>query len=219
MSGMLLKELLVMKGTWKIYLFMILFYAVFSFVGNPTFFASMVVVLAMMLPMSSVAADEQARWDIYAAVLPGGRSAVVRAKYRFTFLTWGAAFVISCLVSLLVVAFGRARGNEYLDFVVTSLVCAAVGLLADLILYPLLFKYGSQKARILMGVIFGALIAAVAMAIVFLSFSGSTFFDVALMTGDLLSPVLLIAAAAALLALATVVSYRTSQRIYTKKEF
>lgn len=219
MSGLLLKELLIMKGTWKTYLFLLVFYAVFSFVGNPTFFASMVVVILMMLPLSSVAADEQARWDIYAATLPDGRRAVVRAKYQFAFLTLGAAFVISCLVSLLVVLFDRASGNEYLDFVVTSLVSVAVGLLANLILYPLLFKYGSQKARIMMGLVFGVVVAAVAIGIGILSFSNSTFFDVVRMVSSVLSPMLTIAAVVVLLGLATVISYRISQRIYRKKEF
>lgn len=219
MSGLLLKELQIMKGTWKTYLFLLLFYAVFSFVGNPTFFASMVAVILMMLPLSSVAADEQARWDIYAATLPNGRRAVVRAKYQFSFLTLGAAFVLSCLVSFLVVVLGRASGNEYLDFVVTSLVSVAVGLLANLILYPLLFKYGSQKARIVMGLVFGIVIAAVAIGIVFLSFSNSTFFDVVLVASPVFSPTILVAAAVALLAIATVVSYGISQRIYGKKEF
>lgn len=219
MSGLLVKELLIMKGTWKTYLFLLLFYAVFSFVGNPTFFASMVVVILMMLPLSSVAADEQARWDVYAATLPNGRRAVVRAKYQFAFLTLGAAFLISCLVSLLIVLFGRANGNEYLDFIFTSLASVVVGLLADLVIYPLLFKYGAQKARILMGLVFGILVAVFTVGILFLSFSNSTFFDVLLAASSMLSPVVLATAAVVLLILAAIISYRISCRIYDKKEF
>lgn len=219
MSGLLLKELLIMKGTWKTYLFLIVFYAIFSFIGNPMFFASMVVVILMMLPLSSVAADEQARWDVYAAALPNGRRAVVRAKYQFSFLTLGAAFLISCLVSLLVVLLGRANGNEYLDFVFTSLASVAVGLFADMIIYPLLFKFGSQKARILMGLVFGILVAAFAIGILFLSFGNSTFSDVLLFTSSALSPVILLAAAIVLLLLVAIISYRISCRIYEKKEF
>ena len=124
MNGLLLKDLLILKANWKTYAFLVAFYAAFAFGGNPTFFSTMLAVILMICPMTSFSADELARWDQYAAALPGGRRAVVRAKYQLLFLILGGAFVLSCAVNLLVSLFGRGE-STFGELALAALACAA----------------------------------------------------------------------------------------------
>ena len=55
---------------------------------------AMVEVIVMVLPISSFSYDEAAKWDRYAAVLPVGRTAVVKARYLFLLLVLLAAAAI-----------------------------------------------------------------------------------------------------------------------------
>lgn len=212
MNGLLLKDLLILKTNWKTYTFLAVFYAAFAFVGNPSFFSAMLTVILMICPLSSFSTDELARWDKFAAALPGGRRAVVRAKYQFLFLVLGGAFVLSCAVNLLVSLFGRGEDSTFLELMLAALACAAVGLLLNSVLYPFLFKYGSQKSRIMLGIVVAV---AFGMGVFILAVSGRTATD--LLTG--ISPLAAAAGAVVLLAAAVVISYRVSRRIYDKKEF
>ncbi|MGN0968379.1 MAG: ABC-2 transporter permease [Oscillospiraceae bacterium] len=215
MNGLLLKELLILKRGWKPYAFLIAFYTVFSFMDDPTFFSGMMALILLMLPMSSFSADELARWDGFAAALPGGRRAVVRAKYQFLFLAFGGAFVLSCLINLVISFAVREENGTFPELVVAALACTAVCLLIDCIFYPLLFRYGSQKSRILLAVVFAAVFAVFGMGAVIFSFNGGSPLD--LLTG--VSPFAAAAGAVVLIAAAVVISYRVSCRIYEKKEF
>ena len=215
MNGLLLKELLILKKGWKPYAFLIAFYAVFSFTGNPTFFSGMMALILLMIPLSSFAADELARGDAFAAALPGGRRAVVRAKYQFLFLASGGAFVLSCLVNLAISLAVREESGTFPELVIAALACTAVCLLINCIFYPLIFKYGSQKSRIMLAALFAAVFAVFGMGAVIFSCSGRTPLD--LLTG--VSPFAAAVGTVVLIAAAVVISYRFSCRIYDRKEF
>ena len=72
MTGLILKDALVLKKSLKSYLLLLAVYAVLTVPGlfSISFVAAFLEVIAMMLPMSAFAFDEQAHWDRYAAALP-----------------------------------------------------------------------------------------------------------------------------------------------------
>lgn len=213
MNGLLRKDLLLLKASGKTYLFLVLFYAVFSFVGTSTMFSCMTTLILLILPLSSFSTDELARWDKFAAALPGGRRAVVKSKYQLLFLTLAGTLVLSFLVDLLVYFFGRDQSASFFELLATALACAAVGLVLNCLLYPLLFKYGSQKARIYLALAIGV-IAVLAIGFVLFQFGG-----VRLDVPQGGFPVVIAVSAVILLAAAVVISYGISRRIYDKKEF
>lgn len=102
MNGLLRKELLLLKSSGKTYIFLILFYAVFSLFSNSTMFSTLATLILLLLPLTSFSLDELARWDKFAAALPGGRRAVVKSKYQLLFLTLAGALILSVLVGVLV---------------------------------------------------------------------------------------------------------------------
>lgn len=80
MTGLMMKDALVMRKTLRLYALFLLFYSGLAVLGVfPMSMAlAMVEVIVMVLPISSFSYDEAAKWDRYAAVLPVGRTAVVK---------------------------------------------------------------------------------------------------------------------------------------------
>lgn len=214
MNGLLRKELLLLKSSGKTYIFLILFYAVFSLFSNSTMFSTLATLILLLLPLTSFSLDELARWDKFAAALPGGRRAVVKSKYQLLFLTLAGALILSVLVGVLVYFFGRDQSTTLPELVVTALICAVMGLLINCLLYPFLFKYGAQKARLYLALGIGIAMALIAVVIFLFRLNNAPL--------EMLQELPLAAIAAALivlLAAAVVISYRISCRIYDNKEF
>ena len=214
MNGLLRKELLLLKSSGKTYIFLILFYAVFSLFSNSTMFSTLATLILLLLPLTSYSLDELARWDKFAAALPGGRRAVVKSKYQLLFLTLAGALILSVLVGVLVYFFGRDQSTTLPELVVTALICAVMGLLINCLLYPFLFKYGAQKARLYLALGIGIAMALIAVVIFLFRLNNAPL--------EMLQELPLAAIAAALivlLAAAVVISYRISCRIYDNKEF
>ena len=86
MTGLMMKDALVMRKTLRLYALFLLFYSGLAVLGVfPMSMAlAMVEVIVMVLPISSFSYDEAAKWDRYAAVLPVGRTAVVKACLLYT---------------------------------------------------------------------------------------------------------------------------------------
>lgn len=103
MTGLMMKDALVMRKTLRLYALFLLFYSGLAVLGVfPMSVAlAMVEVIVMVLPISSFSYDEAAKWDRYAAVLPVGRTAVVKARYLFLLLVLLAAAAIGLVGSIL----------------------------------------------------------------------------------------------------------------------
>ena len=103
MTGLMIKDALVMRKTLRLYALFLLFYSGLAVLGVfPMSMAlAMVEVIVMVLPISSFSYDEAAKWDRYAAVLPVGRTAVVKARYLFLLLVLLAAAAIGLVGSIL----------------------------------------------------------------------------------------------------------------------
>lgn len=214
MNGLLRKELLLLKSSGKTYIFLILFYAVFSLFSNSTMFSALATLILLLLPLTSFSLDELARWDKFAAALPGGRQAVVKSKYQLLFLTLAGALILSVLVGVLVHFFGRDQSTTLPELVVTALICTVMGLLINCLLYPFLFKYGAQKARLYLALGIGIAMALIAVVIFLFRLNNAPL--------EMLQELPMAAIAAALivlLAAAVTISYRISCRIYNNKEF
>ena len=214
MNGLLRKELLLVKLQGKTYVFLLVFYAIFALMGNYAFFSCMTAVIMLILPINSFAADELARWDKFAAALPGGRRAVVRGKYQILLVITGGALALSALVGLAARLLNR-EGLTAAEMALPMLACAAVGLLINCLLFPFLFKYGTTKARLYLALALGIIFAVVALGVTFMSAdigAVQRLLPAVPWAGVAVGVVLLLCAALG-------VSYRISRRVYDRKEF
>ena len=77
MTGLMVKDFLVMRKSIKTYILFLAFYFVMAALGifPISFITAMVQIIIMMLPLSAFSYDEMSKWDRYAFSLPLGRRA------------------------------------------------------------------------------------------------------------------------------------------------
>ena len=146
MSGLIWKDLMVLRKTLKTYGLFFLFYFLMAAVGlfNISFVTAVLQLIVIMLPMSAFAYDEQAKWDRYAIALPLGRRRVVAARYLFTLLMVLIAAAFSLLTCTVISIAGNGLFLETLAAVLTTL---GLGLLVADLLLPLNYKLGPERSR------------------------------------------------------------------------
>ena len=146
MTGLMLKDLLVMRKTLKTYALFLAFYAALAAVGALPLAAvtAMVQIIIMMLPIAAFSYDELAKWDRYVLTLPLGHRTVVKARYLFTLLMSLGAAALGLLTCVLLSLFRQESLGENLASV---LICLALGLFIADVMLPLCYKLGPERAR------------------------------------------------------------------------
>lgn len=160
MTGLIFKDILVMRKTLKTYLLFLVFYSAMALFGvfSLSFVVAFIQVIVIMLPISAFAYDERARWDRYAMSLPLGRSTVVAARYLFVLLMLMISAVVGLSVGVALSIFDPS--SSMMEYLGTVLVSLGVGLLIADIILPLNYKLGPERARpYLYAVIFLPIIA------------------------------------------------------------
>lgn len=215
MFGFVCKDFFVGRKNILYYFGFLVIYGVLSAMGVFPYsvLAGLVALVGLMLPMSSFAYDDQARWEKFAAATPAGRRGVVQGKYLFALLcTAGASVLVAAILTAMSVL-GTVEAEVWWEPLAVVGACACVTLLLDSIFLPFLLKFGSEKARMLSMLVFAVVFGSMAL-LAFLVEHGFHFptLPPAAVT---LAPILLVAAVIAALG----VSYGISQRVYRKKEF
>lgn len=147
MTGLIMKDFLVMRRSIRTYILFLAFYFVMTALGifPISFVTTLVQLIIMMLPLSAFSYDEMAKWDRYAFSLPLGRRAVAGARYLFALLLalFAALFgLLSCLVLSMFF-----HDPNLVENCLTVTVSLALGLLYCDILLPLTYKLGPERAR------------------------------------------------------------------------
>ena len=147
MTGLMVKDFLVMRKSIKTYILFLAFYFVMAALGifPISFITAMVQIIIMMLPLSAFSYDELSKWDRYAFSLPLGRRAVAGARYLFA-LSLALFAALFGLVSCLVLS-GFFHDPNLVENCLTVMVSLGLGLLYCDILLPLTYKLGPERAR------------------------------------------------------------------------
>ena len=104
MFGFVCKDFLVGRKNILYYFGFLVIYGVLSAMGVFPYsvLAGLVALVGLMLPMSSFAYDDQARWEKFAAATPAGRRGVVGGKYLFALLcTAGASVLVGAILTVM----------------------------------------------------------------------------------------------------------------------
>ena len=149
MKGLILKDLMGLKKIAKNYLIFILFYAIIaSFSNMHAMFGGIIMIFAFMLPITAMSFDERSKWDSYALTMPISRKDLVLSKYALGLIFAAGSTIINLLYTLLIAKESFSTG---------TLTCVAlffVGMLFFSIIYPILLKYGVEKGRLTMILVF-----------------------------------------------------------------
>lgn len=159
MTGLILKDFLNLKRQLKIYIIFIIFYSIlFSSSENFGMLSGMIIMFAVMIPVTAMGYDEKDKWDIYALTTPVSRKELVLSKYVVGLIFLSLSFIITLLLSLL---YYRSMLKEN---IIISLVVLSAGMILISILFPIFFKYGVEKGRTLMMLMLFTPIAALILA-------------------------------------------------------
>lgn len=171
MKGLLLKDVytFVKQGRYMFFI-ELLFLGIYLFAGgsyavvaNPFF------IFSILLPMSLTTllnvTEENERWPRYACSLPYTRKQFVTARY----LTSGCAAVLFAGIATAAHAIRSAvdGGFSPLESAEVFLFLLCASLVANLLFLPLLYRFGTEKARLLLlgfAVLFGILIGTLSVA-------------------------------------------------------
>jgi hypothetical protein len=150
MKGLLLKDFYELKNQFGLIIPLIGLYAIVtSFLdGHMAFSASYILValitmLLAMLPTSSFAFDEWSGWDMYGLTINVTRKQIVDAKYVLILITAGVIFLADFAVFLL-------YGEDFWFSMMLSFLFAALTLPINGIMTPAIFKWGSEKGRMIL---------------------------------------------------------------------
>lgn len=146
MLGLIKKDFLMLKGNFKTWLILLFVYIVMAFQESMSL-AFLLPFMCVVTMLSTFSYDSYNKWDSYVCSLPDGRKNSVRAKYIATLLL---IFVTVLITTILTIIIGYYRTNAVnLESIVESIFGAIFATtLLQSIMYPAIYKYGVEKARI-----------------------------------------------------------------------
>ena len=217
MTGLILKDFLILRKTLRSYLFMMLVYTAIAFSGVWTadIVGVLMVVVLMMLPMNIFAYDKQCQWDTYGLALPVGRTKTVAARYLCVLLLCVCSVALTAVLGAALYAAGRVE--EPVEFMVTCSVMGLMSVLVNAIMLPFLYKFGPERARMMF---FGIMGGVVLLIVAFLfPLGGLTWLKSLELTEPTFGQATIVPAAAALAGLVLLaVSFLLSRHFYGTKD-
>lgn len=199
MKGLLLKDFYVMKKELRAFLFIIVFFTAFSFVGeNNSFFMFYGLIMLPIVNISLISYDERSHWDSFLETTPVSRTTAVTEKYLLTLLL----LLVWSPVVLIVYLLQAANLGSPLQAVC---ICMYMALFFPAIIYPFIFALGSEKGRLAYFIFIFVAMAAIAAGVSLMS-QGAFFIS------EKLSLILLLPPAAAYW-----ISWRLSVAFYKKR--
>lgn len=212
MLGLIKKDFLLLKSNLTYFLVITMVYSLLVIEGS--FEISFIMILpfmAVIMFLSTFSYDDYNKWNAYAITLPVVRKNIVKSKYIATLII----IVVSSLVGLLISYLISFLSNQSIDFgiVIEEIFGSLLGIILVIsIMFPLIFKFGIEKARISIFVgVFG-------IAIVLGFLSSYIDFENLFSIVDLLDKLWFIVIPL-VCGLFILISYFISVKIYLKKEF
>lgn len=214
MKGLVLKDLIFLRSNMKTLFITIVAIFIMSLSMTGMNLAFMIPFVVIMLCLSTFSYDEFNKWDGYALTLPVSKKTIVKSKYLFTLLVVAIAVLIGFLLGCLI---GMFQDQFSLYSFFYEMMGTTTGLLFFItIIYPLMYKFGSQKGRtmifIVVAVIFFIIFGMKQLLSFFAPGLDMSFLNEFFNTYGLYC-VLVLAI------IFTYVSYIISLKIYNKKEF
>ena len=210
MLGLIKKDLLVMKNNLKYFLLMILVFAFFSRESNIIYFIP--IFISIMIFITTFSYDDYNKWNTYAITLPLSREKIVLAKYLTSLLLMVGTVLITFLLSFVIDTINHSFDFDEVFPMIFGGLFALV--LLQSFMYPLIYKFGTEKGRI------GLFVGVFAVSGLVGYLVNRVKIDTTALTGFIQFfnqyGILLLSIAMVIL---FVGSYFVSKRIYLKKEF
>lgn len=151
MVGLILQDILGMKKVLKSGVLILVFYLVLGIASErASDYGAFFVFFSVFLVAPIFAYREKCHWDMYANTMPVNRKEMVGATYVTAMVMVG----IGVVLNLLLIGIDVIKNTGDLSWIQETFfvleVVAAVGIFYIGLIIPILFKFGSEKGRIVM---------------------------------------------------------------------
>ena len=215
MLGLIKKDLLIVKNNLKLIGIVLIIFFILALQDNFDItlalpFIAMIYLFVITLFISTFSYDEFNKWDAYAVTLPNGRKNIVKSKYITSIILVICALIVTLLLNYLISFINDSLEYEKVISLVLEMTTGII--FVESIMLPIIFKFGIEKSRL---GLFGITIAITAVAtIVSKKFNLSISINVIQFFNNydfIIIPLILI--------ISLLLSYKISEKIYSKKEF
>ena len=210
MIGFIKKDLCMIKSNFKLIRILFIIYVIMGFLGEMDI-SFILPFMCVMIMISSFSYDNYNKWDAYSVSLPNGRKNSVKSKYITTILMTLIVSVITTLLSF-AISYVNTQTINYEQILVTMFGTIFGTLIVLTFMYPIIYKFGVEKARIgIFLIVFGIVIIG---SLVANYIDLSNILKYLAFLEDYLIIILIIIAI-----IMVYVSYKISERVFSKKEF
>lgn len=158
MTGLMLKDFLGARKSFRYFFLLLLIYAAAALFGgfSPTMFASMTMLVTLMLPTAFFGQDGQANWDAYGRALPVSVAGTVGARYLSAALGSLAGAALALVMGAALSLTGRM--DDLGGYGLSVVVLWAVVLLYSAVAMPVMYRLGPERGRVAACLIVGAVV-------------------------------------------------------------
>ena len=210
MIGFMKKDFAMIKSNFKLLGVMFVLFTVMGLM-NKMDISFILPFISVMIMISTFSYDHYNKWDAYSISLPNGRKNSVKSKYITTIFMTLIVSIITILLSFLI-SYMNTKTINYEQTLISMLGSIFGTLLVFSFMYPAIYKFGVEKARIgIFVVVFGiAIVGGLLSQYIDFSFvtHSLTFLE------DYLIIILIVTGI-----LMVYISYKISEKIFRKKEF
>lgn len=202
MKGLLLKDILNFKKQGLIYIFLI---ALWFFIGirnkDIYYLSGVIAMVTLLIPITVISYDEKANWERYALTMPISKGTIVISRYLLTICVSIIGGVFSTIAGILI-------STNIKEVLLTNMSVISLGLLVISFAFPFIFKYGVDKGRIIMVILF-------VVPTLLLTFASE--FKIAMPSEEVITKFIYFLPLIVLVII--ICSIQVSKKIYSKKEF
>ena len=152
MRGLIIKDLLSLKNHWKQTIILFIGCLLISIaLGNYLLAVVFVPIMISSSGITTFSTDEFFSTESFTLSLPLSRKQIVTAKYLFTFITILLSIFIGTFIYSVIDIFinpGFNGLNAYMIYQLLLFECTSI--IVDFIFYPVIYKYGCEKSRIVL---------------------------------------------------------------------
>jgi len=159
MNGLLKKDLFVADKSGRLLIILALVFSIMP--SMETFGSTYCLLIAFMIPLNSIAYDEKSKWDRYAAMLPYTPKQIVFSKYLIGGI-YALIGEIIIILGALVRGALKPGSVDWADTWGTSLMLVVAIVTLSALAYPAIYRFGTEKGRLVLLVVMGAAAGAMA---------------------------------------------------------
>ena len=149
MKGLLVKDMRMMLGQKKFFLLVLFMAIILNFNSDTTFVVYYLTFVCSFFAVNSIGHDENDNGYSFLFTLPIDRSIYVREKYLFGVIINFSSWLVGMCICF---AFQAVKNNlsVFTGSIAVLALMLPVMIVFNSVVFPLLFKFGSEKGRIAM---------------------------------------------------------------------